>query len=107
MKTSATIINNTTNKSEDNYIYIYSPIYYSNCSAFYGTVCSKNLSSRNLNSKNFSFTPRSLSKIKKEEQEEMKDFKNEFYGQRTLTEQNHSSLLNLNKNYKKKIIIIM
>jgi len=67
MKTAA-IINNTTNKSEDNYIYIYSPIYYSNCSAYYGTVSSKNLSSRNLNSKNFFFTPRSLSKIKKEEQ---------------------------------------
>ena len=100
MKTSA-IINNTTNKSEDNYIYIYSPIYYSNCSAFYGTGYSKNLSSRNLNPRNFSFTPRSLSKIKKEEQEEIKEFQNEFYGQRVLTEQNNSSLLNLNKNYKK------
>ena len=50
MKTSA-IINNTTNKSEDNYIYIYSPIYYSNCSAFYGTGYSKNLSSKSFQNK--------------------------------------------------------
>ena len=90
MKTSTTIINNTTStKSEDNYIYIYSPIYYSNCSAFYGTVCSKNLSSRNLiNPRKFSFTPQSLSKIKKEQQEEMKNFQNEYY-RGVLTEQNN------------------